>query len=138
MLSRSDTSHAEDYGTVVLVDSRYAQSRVQQRLPLWVRQRLQPAGGFGQVFRGHGSFFSAHTSDQEDMFVKRKSMLKIRAQSQKEMTTIPFKQVVQNVMVENNLSTALSSVNDTSNRNKRYLTKPQASSLSLSSLSNKR
>lgn len=52
--------HARDYGTIVLVDSRYSLGRLTELLPAWIASYGVSTGGFADVLSGLTSFF-AHT-----------------------------------------------------------------------------
>ena len=49
--------HAGDYATVVLMDERYADSRVVQQLPRWMQPRVASNLRFGDVMKATRDFF---------------------------------------------------------------------------------
>lgn len=49
--------HINDYATVLLIDERYKQERIQQKLPQWIRKSVQCPGSFGSVQGALVKFF---------------------------------------------------------------------------------
>ncbi|CAO3660492.1 unnamed protein product [Umbelopsis vinacea] len=49
--------HQNDYATVVLLDERYNTSRVQNKLPGWIRESVNECTNFGQVMARAAGFF---------------------------------------------------------------------------------
>lgn len=52
--------NVSDYGSIVLVDSRYAQDRVKNKLPRWIQKRAKPGTTFKGCYAGLTSFFASH------------------------------------------------------------------------------
>ncbi|OWZ21656.1 LOW QUALITY PROTEIN: ATP-dependent RNA helicase [Phytophthora megakarya] len=51
--------HQKDYSTILLVDHRYSNPAVRNRLPEWIQKRIQPPTSFGQVYSQLVQFFRA-------------------------------------------------------------------------------
>lgn len=49
--------HRNDYATVVLLDERYNTSRIQKKLPGWIRDSVYECKNFGQVMAKASGFF---------------------------------------------------------------------------------
>lgn len=52
--------HREDYAVIVLLDKRFENARIRDKLPGWIREGLVSGGGnagFGEVMGGVGGFF---------------------------------------------------------------------------------
>ncbi|KJE05212.1 chromosome transmission fidelity protein 1 [Cryptococcus gattii NT-10] len=49
--------HANDYATILLVDKRYANPRIRNKLPKWIGEDVRIPQGFGGVARGVATFF---------------------------------------------------------------------------------
>ncbi|OXG31727.1 chromosome transmission fidelity protein 1 [Cryptococcus neoformans Ze90-1] len=49
--------HANDYATILLVDKRYATSRIRNKLPKWIGEDVKVPQDFGGVARGVAAFF---------------------------------------------------------------------------------
>ncbi|ORX33827.1 hypothetical protein BD324DRAFT_643783 [Kockovaella imperatae] len=50
--------HANDYATILLVDSRYAQSRIRNKLPKWIDQDVKVQEDWTVAMRGIAAFFN--------------------------------------------------------------------------------
>ncbi|XP_037026283.1 ATP-dependent DNA helicase DDX11 [Bradysia coprophila] len=51
--------HINDYASVLLVDERYSQRKIIEKLPTWISNSLQCAGGFGAVQSSLVKFFKS-------------------------------------------------------------------------------
>lgn len=54
--------HANDYACMILMDTRYSGSNMQQLLPGWIRQHLQVHDSFGSCFKSVNGFFQSKKS----------------------------------------------------------------------------
>lgn len=51
--------HINDYASVLLIDERYSQRKVIEKLPTWISNSLQCAKGFGVVQSSLVKFFKS-------------------------------------------------------------------------------
>lgn len=51
--------HINDYASVLLVDERYSQRKIIEKLPTWISNSLQVAKGFGMVQSSLVKFFKS-------------------------------------------------------------------------------
>ncbi|CAH0517039.1 unnamed protein product [Peronospora belbahrii] len=54
--------HQNDYSSILLIDHRYSNLAVRNRLPEWIQKRIQPTVSFGQVYLQLVQFFRAKDS----------------------------------------------------------------------------
>ena len=64
--------HARDYATIVLLDLRYARSKISAKVPGWIGKRLVHASNYGHAFREVRQFFSAKAEEQRALFDQRR------------------------------------------------------------------
>lgn len=51
--------HRDDYASIILLETRYTNARVQAKLPQWIAENVTVASHFGAVMRGNAQFFRA-------------------------------------------------------------------------------
>lgn len=49
--------HANDYACILLVDRRFASSRIRNKLPKWIGDELKVSSDYASVARGVAGFF---------------------------------------------------------------------------------
>jgi chromosome transmission fidelity protein 1 len=65
--------HAKDYASIILLDKRYVNStQIRNKLPKWIRSRLQCCTQFGEGFPKIGQFFKAKVAQQKEFEEARK------------------------------------------------------------------
>jgi chromosome transmission fidelity protein 1 len=55
--------HIKDYASILLLDKRYCRTKIQSRLPNWIRSRLQTYEEFGPAFAHISHFFRAKSQN---------------------------------------------------------------------------
>lgn len=56
--------HAGDYACILLVDHRFSRASISNKLPGWIRQRLQNPASFSDTAQRIGTFYSQHGYEQ--------------------------------------------------------------------------
>lgn len=64
--------HSRDYATIVLLDCRYQQDHIIQKLPHWINQTTNKQETFGKAFACLTQFYQKKKSSQQEIENKRK------------------------------------------------------------------
>lgn len=60
--------HKDDYGAIILMDSRFTNSRVTSQMSLWLKNNIKLINSFGELMRDLKQFFSNAQENVNKLF----------------------------------------------------------------------